>query len=174
MSYSFEASPAPGPSLLAVPSLRLSDADERASKYIDSKIVNWFIEEVFDPTVSLATSRGHAQRFIDALFVTKPGFLNVQLAAKPLLTEDGRDLFQMLEEGWGEGGYDINPQDPDGLLVWTGGKYGPGRHAAKKVRHPGFPGYHLFDSVKNWGFMDKFFARITSETTQYMEAVKFR
>jgi len=174
MSIEFSSSPSPGPSLLAVPSLRLGDADERASKYADSKVVDWFIEEVYDPIISLATSRGHAQSFIDAMFVIKVGFLNVQLAAKPLLTETGLDLFEMLENGWGIGGYDINPKDPDGMLVWTGGKYGPGRHSAKHVYHPGFPGYNLMESVKNWGFVEKFSARVASETERYMESVKFR
>jgi len=174
MSLDFQSSPTPGPSLLAVPSLRLNDADERASKYADENIVNWFIQEVYDPIVSLATSRGHAQRFIDALFVVKVGFLNVQLAAKELVTETGLDLFEMLENGWGIGGYDINPEDPDGLLVWTGGKYGPGRHSAKRVYHPGFKGYNLMESVKNWGFVDKFSARVAFETQQYMESVKFK
>jgi len=174
MSIEFSRSPAPGPSLLAVPSLRLADADERASKYADSKCVDWFIEEVFDPTIRLAVSRGHAQRFIDALFVVKAGFLNVQLAAHPLATPNGLDLFDMLENGWGLGGYDID-KDPEGPnLHWTGGKYGPGDHFGKHVFHPGFDGYHLLDSVKNWGFIEKFFARVASETERYMEAVKFR
>ena len=60
------------------------------------------------------------------------------------------------------------------MLVWTGGKYGPGRHSAKHVFHPGFKGYGLMESVKNWGFVDKFSARVASETERYMEATRFK
>ncbi len=58
--------------------------------------------------------------------------------------------------------------------VWTGGKYGPGYHTAPHVFHPGFRGYHLFDSVKNWGFVDRFLDKVAYETEQYMKSVKFR
>lgn len=175
MSVNFERSPLSGPSLLAVPRLRLGDADERASRYVDTKIVDWFIQEVYDPIISLGTSRGLSQRYLDAIHVVKAGYLNVQLLADEVLTPSGLDLWTMLEEGWGFGGYDINAKNPsEQWLVWTGGKYGPGYHSAPHVFHPGFRGYHLFDSVKNWGFVDRFLDKVAYETEQYMEKVKFR
>ncbi len=172
MSINFESSPAPGPSLFAVPSLRLGDAEQRINDYIDKNIVNWFIQEVLDPTKKLATSRGHSQKFIDALTVVKLAPLKVALALEEIWGPNQIPLHDMLEEGWGEGGYEIygNPYN-----AWTDQS---GSHVinskTKPIFHPGFRGYNIKESVYNWGFIERFQQRIVDETTDYMEKVKFR
>ena len=101
--------------------------------------------------------------------------LTPMLVFKDFYTSSGLALNIMLEEGWGDGGYEIVSKDPDKYdLHWTGGKYGSGDHYAPRVFHPGFRGYHLMESVIRWGFVDKFGARIAKETSEYLEATKFR
>jgi len=155
-----------GPSLLAIPSLRLADADERAARYVDSKMIDWFIQEVVDPTKKLAYSRRHAQRFIDSIKAEKKEFLKVRLVVDEIPGPTGINLNELLEFGW-RGPYMIygNP-----WLHWTNSQ---GEYFRRKVEHPGFPGYHLLDSVRDQGFYNKFMHRIIRETNQYMEAVKF-
>lgn len=175
MSIDFSSSLAPGPSLLAVPSLRLADSEERVRDYIDKHIVDWAIQEILDPTKRLATTRGHAQKFIDALSIVKFGPTSIALAIDHIWGPNQIPLHDLLENGWGEGGYDIESKNPELYdLAWTGGKYGPGYHYAPKVRHPGFAGYHIVESVYNWGFIDKFESKVADETTKYMEEVRFR
>lgn len=169
----FESSTAPGPTLLAVPSLRLGDAEDRIKDYIDRHMIDWFIQEVLDPTKSIATSRKLSQRFIDALTVVKTGYLGVALALEEIWGPNQVPLHDLLEDGWGDGGYDIVPKEEGYKLKWTGGKYGPGIHFAPKVHHPGFLGYHIKDTVENWGFIEKFQQRIVDEATKYMESTRF-
>ncbi len=172
MSYITQPQQGYGPSLLAVPYLRLLDSDERVAKYVDGKMLDWFIEEVIDPTKRLATSRRHAQSFIDRIVAEKVGFLKVQLVIEEMLGPGGIPLNLMLEYGWGKGGYEIwgNP-----WLAWTDyfGTHIIDTEKAGPVEHPGFRGYHLLDSITDWGFYDRFIQRITKESSEFMESVKF-
>lgn len=151
--------------------LRLETLSFRAQKFIDANMVNYAIREILDPMKRLATSRGHAQQFIDAMEIVKLDFMRIGFKIRgDELTATGIAINKLLEFGWRENEIFGNP-----WLVWTGGKYGPGYHFAYgSVQHPGFPGYHLLESLTNWGFIERFAFTLIEATSNYLEATAFR
>ena len=150
--------------------LRLETASDRAQQFMDNNMMDFAIREIEDPLKSIATSRGLAQSFIDAMKIVKVGFmkiaLSIDLSAK---TPTGIPINKLLEFGW-PGPYEItfNP-----LGHWTGGKYGPGDHFATKVTHPGFRGYHIISSLENWGFIEIFASKLVKATSDYLRSTAF-
>lgn len=159
--------------LLDIAILRLETLPMRAQQYIDQNILDVAIREILDPMKSIATQRGLAQSFIDAMEIRKTGFMQVAFVINYIPGRNGIALNKLLEFGWGDGGYDIdaNPEGP--MLTWTGGKYGPGFHFAWHVNHPGFRGYHIITSLEHWGFMEVFAFALIRQTSQYLEATAF-
>lgn len=151
--------------------LRLETLSFRAQKYIDSIIVEEAIRHILDPLKNLASSRRHAQSFIDSLEIIKLDFMRVGLSISlDKKTSNGIPINKLLEFGW-SGPYEItfNP-----IGHWTGGSYGSGDHFAASVVHPGFQGYHLLDSLQNWGFVNRFAESIIQKTSDYLERTAFQ
>lgn len=151
--------------------LRLETVSDRASQFMDNVMMDFAIREIEDPMKSIATSRGHAQSFIDSMHVVRLGFLKIGFAINlEKKTSSGIPINKLLEFGW-PGPYDIhfNP-----IGHWTGGKYGPGHHFAAMVTHPGFPGYNMLVTLENWGFVERFVSKLISATTEYLRSVSFQ
>ena len=150
--------------------LRLETVSDRAAQFMDNNLMDFAIREIEDPMKSLATSRGLAQSFIDAMHVVKTGFMKlsfqIDLTAR---TSTGIPINKLLEFGW-PGPYEIhfNP-----IGHWTGGKYGPGDHFASMVTHPGFRGYNMLHSLENWGFIEIFVIKLVRATTDYLRSTAF-
>lgn len=151
--------------------LRLETLSFRAQKFIDANIVDHAIREILDPMKRLASSRGHAQQFVDAMEIVKLDFMRIGFKIRgDELTATGIPINKLLEFGWVEHEIFGNP-----WLVWTGGRYGPGTHFAYgSVHHPGFLGYHMIQSMSNWGFIEMFAFKLIAATSSYLEATAFR
>lgn len=150
--------------------LRLESLTFRAQQYMDANMMDEAIREILDPMKNLASSRGHAQDYIDSMEIVKLGFMKIAFVIRgDRLTNTGIPINQLLEFGW-QGPYVIegNP-----WLVWTGGIYGPGTHFALHVEHPGFPGYHMIESMNNWGFIEVFAFKLIEKTSKYLEETAF-
>lgn len=150
--------------------LRLETLSFRAQKFIDDNMMDVAIKEILDPMRRLASSRGHAQQFIDAMELRKLDFMKIAFVIKgDELTATGISINKLLEFGWRANTIFGNP-----WLVWTGGKYGPGFHFALQVDHPGFLGYHMISSMENWGFVEMFAFKLIKKTSDYLEATAFK
>lgn len=148
--------------------LRLSMFSMRTQAYMDSRMIDLAIQEILDPLKRLAASRQHAQIFIDALEIRKLGFLKFAIVLNEFFTPTRLPLNILLEFGWSE--FFTAPVNVL-ALHWTG----EGRDFFSKghwVR--GFPGYHLIDSMNDWGFVDHFHLRIIAETNKWLEDTKFK
>lgn len=157
-------------SLIDLAILRLETASDRATQFMDNNMMDFAIREIEDPMKSIATSRGLAQSFIDAMHIEKIGTLKLAFVINlDKKTPTGIPINKLLEFGW-DGPYDIhfNP-----IGHWTGGKYGPGHHFAAMVTHPGFKGYHMIETLENWGFIERFAAKLIQATTDYLRSTSF-
>lgn len=145
----------------------------RAEAFIDANIVDFAIREILDPAKHLATSRRHAQSFIDHLKIEKTGWMKIQLV-QDLEGPNGLPLGVMLEKGWGHGGYFIFPKNfPEGRLNFYWEKIG--RYVSLPFAlHPGFEGYALFDNIIWWGFVQRFRDRLIDATNEYMQRTVFK
>ena len=153
--------------------LRLETVSNRAAQFMDNNMMDFAIREIEDPMKSIATSRRHAQSFIDSMHVIKMGYMKIgfaiDLTAK---TPTGIPINKLLEFGW-PGPYEIHGNP---WLAWTGGKYGPGPHIIAEpafVTHPGFRGYHMIATLENWGFIERFVSKLIEATTDYLRSTAF-
>ncbi len=148
--------------------LRLETVSWRTRAYMDSRMIDLAIEEIEDPMKRLASSRRHAQIYIDAIKIRKLGFLKFAIVLEEFFTPTRLPLNILLEYGWSE-----FFTAPVNVIAshWTEG----GRDFFSKghwVR--GFPGYHLFESIKDWGYVDRFHLRLITETNKWLEDSKFK
>ena len=151
--------------------LRLETLSFRAQKFMDQNMMDFAIREILDPMKSIASSRGHAQSFIDSMTIVKLDFMKIGFAISyDRKTATGIPINKLLEFGW-DGPYEINGNP---WLHWTGGKYGAGDHFAQSVTHPGFIGYHMLDTLNNWGFIQIFALKLMAATSAYLEATAFK
>lgn len=145
----------------------------RAEAFIDKNIVDFAIREILDPAKRLAASRRLAQSYIDHLKIEKTGWMKIQIV-QDLEGPKGIPLGVMLEKGWGHGGYFIFPKNfPDGRLYFYWEKVG---HYVSLpfALHPGFDGYHLFDNIIWWGFIERFKEKLIQATNEYMMRTRFK
>lgn len=157
-----------------VADIRLESLEHRAMLFMDKNLLDVAIQEVLDPLRNLAISRQHSQVFIDAIRIEKTGFLKFRIFIDYIPGRDGIALNILLEKGW-SGPYQIVSDWPFGpKLHWTGGKYGPGDHFALMTTHPGFPGYHLLESMNNWGFVDRMIQKLISMTNKWLQETAFK
>ena len=70
---------------LDLTSMRLEFAPIRVADWIDKNMVDYAIRDILDPMKRLATSRKHAQRFIDALEIVKLAPLKIAFIINDLL-----------------------------------------------------------------------------------------
>jgi len=148
--------------------LRVSMFSMRTQAFMDSRMIDLAIEEIEDPMKRLASSRRHAQIFIDAIKTKRLGFLKFAIVIEEFFTPTRLPLNILLEYGWSE--HFVAPVNVF-ALHWTG----EDRDFFSKghfVR--GFPGYHMLDSMKDWGFVDKFHLRLITETNKWLEDTKFK
>ena len=86
---------------------------------------------------------------------------------------DDKPLHLWLEKGFGKGGYDIEAKGKEfGGKDYQKFKDGAGKNIfRKKVRHPGFFGYHILTDT--WKEMKpQLTRRITEETNNFLEVNK--
>lgn len=148
--------------------LRLETLSWRTRQFMDARMIDLAIEEIIDPMKRLATSRRHAQIFIDAIRIKKLGFLKFAIVIDEFLTPTGEPLNIFLEFGWSE--FFTAPVNVI-ALHWTGGGMD---FFSKGHWIRGFPGYHMLESMKDWGFVDRFHLRLISETNQWLETSRFK
>jgi hypothetical protein len=154
--------------------LRLETLSFRAQKFIDMNMMNFAIREILDPMKNLALARGVAQSFIDSMSIVKLDFMKVGFQINyDRKTATGIPVNKLVEFGWNE--FDITSSYPNGpMLHWTGGRFGPGNHFAYSTHHPGFQGYHMLQSLENWGFIEIFAIKLIHATSEYLEATAFK
>ena len=149
---------------------RLETLHHRVGTFIDNKMVDNGIRDILDPVKSLLTSRGVAQSFIDALEIRKMGYLKIAFVINYIPGPGGVPLNVFLEFGTSPHPIYGNPWN-----AWTDDS---GTHilftAFNPINHPGFRGYHIIESMSNWGFVEIFVQRIIQEATEYMENVAFK
>jgi len=154
---------------LSLASLRLESAPIRAADWIDRNMVDYAIRDILDPMKSLASSRKHAQRYIDSLHIIKLGPLQLAFVINFIPGPFNEPLNVFLE--FGTAPHDIygNP-----WLAWPvpGGVH-IGYHQFKPVKHPGFRGYNMLASLKNWGFVDKWAENLINGATHYLQENSF-
>ncbi len=145
--------------------MRLEFAPIRVADWIDKNMVDYAIRDILDPMKRLATSRKHAQRFIDALDIVKLAPLKIAFVINKIPGPFGEPLNIFLEFG-------TIPHDIFGVpyLAWPipGGVH-IGIHDKKPVKHPVFPGYNILVSLKNWGFGDKWTENLINGASQYLK-----
>ncbi len=132
---------------------------KKLKKYIDQNIVIWTDETIGESCREHARTSGLPFYIIDKIETKKVGKLHAKVVNEYKITNasDKRKkipLGQMLNNGWGEGGYDIHGNP---ILTWLD-SHG-NRRFATKVRHPGFLGYHFMEFGKSDG-MPKFNALV--------------
>ncbi len=148
--------------------LRLEMFSMRTQAYMNSRMIDLAIEEILDPMKRLASSRRHAQIFIDAITIRRLGFLKFAIVIEEFFTPTRMPLNILLEYGWSEAF--IAPVNVF-ALHWTG----EGRDFFSKGHwRRGFPGYHILESMKDWGFVDHFHLRLITETNKWLEDTKFK
>ncbi len=148
--------------------LRLETLSWRTRMFMNSRMIDLAIQEIIDPMKRLATSRRHAQIFIDAIKIKKLGFLKFAIILDEFFTPTGLPLNILLEYGWSE--HFVAPVNVL-ALHWTG----MGQDFFSKghwIR--GFPGYHIILSMNHWGFVDRFHLRLIAETNQWLESNRFK
>lgn len=150
---------------LDLTTMRLEFAPIRVADWIDNHMVDYAIRDILDPMKRLATSRKHAQRFIDALDIVKLAPLKLAFIIHNIPGPFNEPLNIFLEFG-------TRPHDIFGVpyLAWSipGGVH-IGIHDVKPVKHPGFRGYHLLVSLKNWGFVDQWIENLINGASQYLK-----
>lgn len=154
---------------LDLASLRLETAPIRAADWIDHNMVDYAIRDILDPMKRLASSRKISQRFIDSMGIIKLGPLICAFVIDYIPGPLGEPLNIFLEFG-------TKPHDIFGnpYLAWPvpGGVH-IGIHDRKPVKHPGFIGYNLLTSLKNWGFVDKWAENLIKGATNYLQENSF-
>ena len=151
---------------------RLENADKRRDDFIDEHIVDW------SETILLSAARkkilqvGLSQAAADGITIEKTGYMKAEMTWEYRGKED-KPLHLWLEKGFGKGGYDIEAKGKEyggkDYLKFKDGK--GGNIFRKKVRHPGFFGYHIMeDSWKeNRGLLQR---RIIEESNNFYEVNK--
>ncbi len=148
--------------------LRLETVSWRTKMFMNTKMIDIATQEIIDPMKNLATSRRHAQIFIDAIKIKRLGFLKFAIIIDEFFTPTGLPLNILLEYGWSE--FFTAPVNVL-ALHWTG----MGQDFFSKghwVR--GFLGYHMLLSMEHWGFVDRFHLRLITETNKWLESSKFK
>ena len=120
-------------------------------KYIDQNIVLWTDETVGEECRQHARNSGLPFYIVDRIETKKVGKMHAKVVNDYKITSssDRRKripLGHLLNNGWGEGGYDIHGKP---ILSWLD-SHG-NRRFATKVRHPGFIGYHFMEFGKTAG-----------------------
>lgn len=140
--------------------LRLESAPTRARDWINQNKVDYATREILDPIRDLMVSRGHAQSVIDRWRIEDTGFLKLELV-------NDHKYIDLLEFGWGD--YDVYPLGKENggantlKFNWKGGLF------FSKHTHPrGFKGYHILDSIENWGFYDRFLEKIIAGANKWL------
>lgn len=141
--------------------LRLQSAPTRAKNFIGDNIVDYAIREIMDPMKSLGYSRKHAQGFIDAWKIKQIGQLKIEIY-------NDHKYADLLEYGWDD--YDVYPLGKDAggadvLKFFYRGKWIYAKHTHPK----GFKGYHIVESAKNWGFIDKFLEKLIAAASVFLQ-----
>lgn len=146
--------------------LRLESAPFRGLEWINANMVDYAIREILDPLRDLSASRGHSQRFRDGWTVEKTGWLRIELV-------NDFEFADLLEFGWGD--YDVYPLGKENggadFLHWTDSS---GDHFASHTHPRGFRGYHLLDSMENWGFYDRFLEKLLEDASNYLMEMRMR
>jgi len=118
--------------------------------HIDRNIVEWVDETVGYFCRDFAEIAGLPRHITESIHTEKTGFMEAEVRNDlERLTDSGViPLGKFLNSGWGKGGYDIHVRWAN-ALTWID-DFGK-RKFAKKVRHPGFEGYHFMEDGKDVG-----------------------
>jgi len=154
---------------LDLAALRLETVPIRAADWIDKNMVDYAIRDILDPMKRLATSRKLSQKFIDAFDIVKIAPLKVAFVIDYIPGPLGVPLNIFLEFG-------TQPHDIFGnpyIAFPIPGGFHIGIHDIKPIKHPGFIGYNILSSLKNWGFVDKWAENLIIGATNYLQENSF-
>lgn len=146
---------------------RLENSEKRIQTFIDENIVDWSIENILQPTQKIALEFGLNQNALNGMEIVKDGFMK----AKMIWEYRGPDdvpLHIFLEKGF-------KPHNIEAIGKLLGGadflkwKDKTGKNIfRKKVRHPGFEGYHILE--KGWTEnRDSLKSRIVLEVNNFLQ-----
>lgn len=153
---------------LDVASMRLESLEFRTEAFIDSICVDVFIREVQDPLKEIATSKGHAQRFIDSIQVKKMAFMTPAIGLG-YTDSKGNPLGIWLEKGTKP--HRIPKLGKVTMLKFYWEKLGKWVKFPH-VMHPGFIGYHLLDELPP--LMQRYANEISKQTNIFLEKTRFK
>ena len=154
---------------------RLENADKRRDDFIDENIVDWTETVLLFPTRRRIIQFGLSQSAADAVTVIKTGYMKAEMQWE-YRNAEGKPLHLWLEKGFGKGGYDIEAKGKqNGGKDYLKFKDKAGKNIfiprGKKVRHPGFFGYHILgDTWKEK--KPQLTRRIIEETNNFLEVNK--
>lgn len=140
------------------PLLRIESAPTRAKQYMDTIIVDIAIQEILDPLKTAYHSKGAAQSYIDRFFITKNGFMKINL-------ENDHRIAGWLE--YGTAPHLIKPNKKN-MLHWTAPD---GDHFSSEVHHPGFGGYRILPHFLP-GLINRFIIVLVKRTNEFLERSK--
>lgn len=149
---------------------RLENAPSRINRFIDENLEDWAREEVLRPTQDSALQVGLSQNALNGMDIVKDGFLKVKMIWVFLGPNDV-PLHKFLEQG-------TSPHEIEALGKLFGGADAlhwvdkSGKNIfRKKVRHPGFGGYHLLEN--GWkNHRENLKRRVIEETNNFLEVNK--
>ena len=149
---------------------RIESAKSRVDRFIDQNILLWATEEILLPGQSTIAKSIHEEA-ARGLGIEKSGFMKVDLVWS--YVKDNKPIHFYLE--YGTRPHDILPKGKDSggadWLHWKGPSGGfviGADHFAKRVNHPRTQPKKLVDGIIDER-MPKLEARITRETTNYLE-----
>lgn len=146
---------------------RLENAERRIDKFIDENLIDWATEEVLRPTQDSALKFGLSQNALNGMNIVNDGFLKVKMTWE-FRGPKNVPLHRFLETGFKE--HEINAIGKilggADYLHWVD-KAGKNIFR-KRVRHPGFEGYHIMRDGwdKN---REQLKRRIIEETNSFLQ-----
>jgi len=157
---------------LDITRLRLDSASQRADRFIDNNIVTWVNEEITEQIRDTVRALGLSERVINAITTEKTGFMKADVVFD-LRGPNDEPLDEFLENGFAPHDIEAKGKEQGGadVLSWID-QFGT-RKFAKRVRHPGFIGYHFMETGERQ-FTPELTRRIEKETSEFMQKERFK
>ncbi len=132
--------------------LRQDQRHQTAMDYLDALIVPVADSYLIPELIRIGENNGFATSFNKLWRIEKTGFLKFELV-------NDHKVAQYLE-------YGTKPHVIEGDLHF---KIDESWIRTKKVNHPGFKGYHVFDKAVADGALDRFQSQLATETISFLQ-----